>query len=146
MLDEAKKLTKELLEKMDVDSKVSIEEKEGVIHINIESEDSGLLIGYHGETLQALQLLLGMMVNQGRQEWQRTIVDIGDYREQREEVLARMARRAAERARDLKEEQELPVMPAYERRLVHIAIAQEEGVSSESAGTGRDRRVVVKPS
>lgn len=130
---------------MGVNSKVSVAEKDGVIHIGIDSEDSGLLIGYHGEMLQALQLILGMMVNQGVEEWQRVVVDVGDYRQQREEALRRMAQRAAQRVKESGEAQEFPPMSAFERRSVHVLIGEEEGVVSESAGTGRERRVVVKP-
>ena len=144
-MDAAKKTTEELLENIGVEAEVTAEDADGVLRVNIDSEESGLLIGYHGETLQSLQLLIRMMVNQGKDDWQQIIVDIGDYREQREEALSRMVSRAAQRARELGEDQELPMMSAYERRLVHMAISEEDDVVSESYGTGRDRRVVVKP-
>ena len=147
LLDKAYQLTTALLKQMEVDAKVVVGEREGVITIDIESADSGLLIGYHAETLQALQLVLGMMLNQqqGEEEWQQVVVDIGGYRQQREQTLKRMAQRAARQVRELVEAQELPAMPSFERRLVHLYIAEEEGVVSESRGTGSSRRVVVKP-
>lgn len=144
-MDKAKQLTKELLEKIGVEGNINVTEEDGVIHIDIESEDSGLLIGYHAETLQSLQLVLAMLVNQGAKDWQQIIVDVGDYRKQREETLKRMARRAARQARELGEEQELPSMSSFERRLVHIFLTEENGVTSESRGEGRHRRVIVKP-
>lgn len=144
-IGKVKLLTEELLEKMKIQGNANVVEKEGVIQINIESEDSGLLIGYHAETLQSLQRILAMLVNQGASDWRQIIVDVGEYRKQREEALKRMARRAARQARELGEEQELPSMSSFERRLIHIFLTEENGVTSESRGEGRHRRVIVKP-
>lgn len=141
----AKKITKKLLDLMGIEANLEVFEKDETVNININSEDSGLLIGYHGDTLRALQIILGIMINQGSGEWQNIIVDIGDYQSQRQEALKDMVSRAAQRAREFKEEQELPSAPANERRLMHIAASEENGVVSESRGEGRERRVFIKP-
>lgn len=142
-----KKITEKLLDKIGItDAVVEVSGQEGVFKINIQTEDSGLLIGYHGETLHALQIILGMMVNQGRKEWKRILVDVGDYRIQRDEALRRIAKRAVERVRESGEPQELSSMPAYERRKIHVMLSGEEGIKTESKGEGRDRRVVVSSS
>lgn len=137
----------ELLSKMGFEADVDAEESDEEILVDIDTEDSGLLIGYHGETLHSMQLILGMLLNRERkEEWKRVIVDIGEYRGQREEVLRRMAERAAHRVQETGEAQELTPMPAFERRKIHMFVSEVEGVTTKSIDTGRDRRVVVSAS
>lgn len=139
-------LVKELIGHLGVQAKAEVkEDKEGVIHIQLETEDPGILIGYHGETLASLQLLLGLMTYRQTNEWQRILVNVGDYRERRQESLERMALSAAQKVRFSGEEQALPFMTATERRLIHLALADDAEVMTESEGEGRNRRVVIKP-
>jgi len=140
-----KQKTKELLEQMEIKAEVDVEEEKGVFFIKIKSEDTGLLIGRHGETLHSLQLILGIIVNKENDEWQKIVVDVDDYRKQREKTLHRMAERAIRRAEELGEDQELPSMPSFERRIIHMQVSEKEGVLSESKGSGRNRCVVVSP-
>ena len=144
MQEKMKKKTKELLAQMKVKAEVDVKEEEGIFFIKIKSEDTGLLIGRHGETLHSLQLILGIIVNKENDEWQKIVVDVDDYRKQREKTLHRMAERAIQRAEDLGEEQELPSMPSFERRIIHMQVSEKEGVLSESKGSGRNRRVIVR--
>ncbi len=145
LLEKIKNLTQKLLDFLEVDATFKIEEKEGLFNIDLQTENSGVLIGYHGETLSAIQLILSMMVFRDLSEWPRIIVNIGDYRQRRQEALERMAASACQKVKFSGGEYELPAMSAAERRLIHIALASNPDVETESRGEGRERRVVIKP-
>ena len=145
MEKKAKKLTEELLKMMGFSGEVSVSHEEDILQINIESEDSGLLIGNQGETLHALQLIIGLMFNNENEEWQPILLDVGGYRAQREDVLRRMVERAARRVTESGEDEELPPMQSFERRKVHMFVEEYPEITSESTGSGRHRQVIVKP-
>lgn len=118
---------------------------DGVPIFDIEGEDSGLLIGRRGETLQSLQYLVNLIVTHqlGRSAYVQ--IDIEGYKERRRETLNSVALRTAERVADSGDAIELEPMPAYERRWVHMALANHAEVRTESSGEGQDRFVVVYP-
>lgn len=141
-----KKLTESLLEKLDIKAKVAIEKDEQESwHVKIETEDSGLLIGYHGETLNSLQLMLNLMFAKAIGSFERVIVHVGDYREKRREYLEDLAQRKAELVEQTGQEEVLPPMSSFERRLIHVALAENKNVTTESIGEDSDRRLVIKP-
>jgi len=145
------KAVKDLLEKMGVAAEVAVtkeqtEDQEEGFDVDITGDDLGALIGYHGETLSSLQLFLNVSIGRKLGQWQRILVDIGGYREERGEKLKQVARRAADRARFLQNPVTLNPMPSFERRLVHMALSKDDAVKTESTGEGWERRVVVKPS
>lgn len=125
--------------------KAAIDEENQAILVQIEVDDPGTLIGYHGETLAAFQLLLGIITNQDLKEWTRVIVNVGDYREKREETLQRMALSAAQRAHFSGQPVALTQLSAAERRIVHLALKDHQEVETYSEGEGLQRRLVVKP-
>lgn len=140
----------ELLRLLNVEGHVSLElDDSQVVHIQIDGEDLGALIGHHGETLSSLQAILSLILNrqaseQGAEDRYRVLVNIGNYRQRQEESLQALARRSAERARFTKKPITLPVLSAYDRRIVHMTLQQEPDVVGESEGEGRDRRLVVR--
>lgn len=140
------KITKELLKKLEVKAEVAVNEAEDQgLKVLISGEDLGRLIGYRGRTLSSLQLVLGLMVNQGEElDWKRVVVDVGGWRESREESLKEMAERAVKKARDYREKVFLPPMSPTDRRVIHLALQEYADISSDSEGEGEDRRVVVK--
>lgn len=144
-----KDLTKDLLKKLGYpNADISLEEdSEGIINILIDvpAEDSGLLIGFHGETIFALQIVLGHMVAKKLSSWKKILVNIGDYREQRQEVLQNMGINAAKRAKELNQEITLPHLNSSERRIIHLTLSDDKEVQTYSEGEGRQRRIVVKP-
>ncbi|MFZ5365815.1 MAG: protein jag [Patescibacteria group bacterium] len=142
-----KDLTEKLIKLLGIEAKIEVEEdKENeAIKVQVETKDSGILIGYHGETISSLQLILGIMVSKKIGEWVRVIVNIGDYWERREETLRRMALTAAQRAKFSSEPVVLPPLSSGERRIIHLVLAGHPDVISESEGEGKDRRLVVKP-
>ena len=144
MEEKTKKITEELLKNMGFSGEVSVTKEDSILKINLESVDSGLLIGNQGETLHALQLVVGLILNNGSEEWQQVLLDIGGYRVQREDVLRRMVERAARRVSESGQDEELPPMQSFERRLVHMLVEKYPEITSESTGVGRHRQVIVK--
>ena len=117
----------------------------GTIAFDIEGEDAGLLIGRRGETLQALQFLVNLMVNKelGRQAY--VTIDVEGYRDRRHESLRTLAMRTASRVASSGRQFALQPMSAGERRIVHLTLAEHPSVRTESRGEGEQRRVVVLP-
>lgn len=131
-----------------------------VINISVQEEESGLLIGYHGETLSALQYVLGQIVNKKIQEdlvprspespkdevgWKRVLLNINGYRDQREVQLKQMAQNAADRAIATGNEIEMPYLTPAERRIIHLELAERTDVTSFSEGEARSRRLIIAP-
>ncbi|OGY19070.1 MAG: hypothetical protein A3F04_00840 [Candidatus Chisholmbacteria bacterium RIFCSPHIGHO2_12_FULL_49_9] len=145
----AENTAKELLEKLGFSNATIAttedEEKRLNIQIDVEPEDSGMLIGFHGETLQAMQLILSQMIYKQAGQWRTITVNIGDYRQKRQLALESMAANAAQRVKLTGLSLTLPYLSSYERRLIHLAISQDPGLETFSQGEGKDRRLVIAP-
>lgn len=118
---------------------------EGVTAFEIEGEDAGLLIGRRGETLQALQFLVNLIVNKQLDRQVYITIDVEGYRERRQESLRTLAQRTASKVADSGRPVQLQPMPASERRVIHMTLADHAEVRTESKGDGDQRRVVVLP-
>ncbi|MEK7587241.1 MAG: KH domain-containing protein [Patescibacteria group bacterium] len=141
-----KKTAEELLVKLEVTGVVSVTTDEtGAYRVHIETEETGLLIGYHGRTLESFQIMLSMLASKKLGEWVKTYVNVGDYREKREEALMLMAQRAAERALAVDRPVELAHLSPSERRVVHLTLSGDERIETESVGVGNSRTLLVKP-
>jgi spoIIIJ-associated protein len=147
----ALEFAKTLLKNMEIDADVSTEVREnGEYLINIDGEEAGILIGHHGETLDALQYLCNLAANKKEgedddREYTRVTVDISGYRAKREETLRSLARRTAEKALRYKRSVSLEPMPSHERRIIHSEVQKIEGVTTNSIGSENNRRVVIIP-
>lgn len=120
-------------------------DEEGTLHLNITGENLGGAIGRRGETLDALQYLTILAVNKDREDYTRISLDIGGYRERRIKNMAQNARRSADRVlRTGKRYTFKPMSPA-ERRQIHIALQDYEGVKTSSLGSEPERCVVIYP-
>ncbi len=108
-------------------------------------EALGSLIGRKGERLSALQHLVNLMLSRRTGQWTRVLVDVEDYRGRRERQLADIANRAADRVLETGKMLQLEPMPALERRWVHLALRDREGIATQSIGEEPSRRVVVLP-
>lgn len=113
---------------------------------DIEGEDSALLIGRRGETLRALQLLVRTIVGRKLGTNLNFTVDVEGYDDRRRQSLSNLADRVASRVIKTGRSIELEPMSARERRIVHISLADQKGIQTESSGEGKDRRVVIQPS
>ena len=120
---------------------------EGGRRICIDGEDAGMLIGHHGETLDALQYLSNLACSKkninGERLHDHVTVDIGSYRAKREETLRALARNKAEKVLRYKKSQTLEPMNPYERRIIHSEVQSIAGVSTNSIGSENNRRVVM---
>jgi spoIIIJ-associated protein len=153
----ARRILEELLERMDIQAYVTAVtsrvpgqkgEPEDTITLHVEGADEeamGLLIGRRGETLRSLQFLLNLLVSRRVQKWPQIVVDVGNYRQRRQESLEGLARRMAERVAQTGRSLMLEPMGAYERRIVHLALRDDPTVYTESAGEGENRKVVIFP-
>lgn len=119
---------------------------ENGVKINLVGETLGILIGKHGQTLDALQYLTNLAANRGIVENKvRIIIDIEDYRERREETLVNLANRLAEKARRTGRKIMLEPMNRHERKIIHMALQNNDKISTYSAGDEPYRKVVIEP-
>ncbi|MCI8554312.1 MAG: protein jag [Clostridiales bacterium] len=121
------------------------EEKEGCT-LSLSGDDMGFVIGRRGETLDALQYLTGLVSNRVDNAYYRVTLDIGNYREKREQTLIALARRVAGQAARTGRRTSLEPMNPYERRIIHTAVQEVEGASSWSVGSEPNRHVMIGPS
>ena len=119
------------------------EGEEDTIELDIEGEDSGLLIGRRGETLRALQFTVNLLVGQSTRG--RVILDVEGYRERRYSSLRTLASRVAERVASTGRPITLEPMAPNERRVIHMALAENSRVATESTGMGESRKITVLP-
>lgn len=115
------------------------------VSVEIYGGDPGRMIGKNGRTLAALEQIANAVINRREDSNVRVNVDVGGYKRRRDDRLREQAKQMAEKVRRSGEPVELEPMSAAERRVVHMAVADDPEVTTESAGQGRDRRVVLKP-
>jgi len=115
------------------------------LQVNIIGDDLGVLIGRRGETLRDLQFLTRLIVSRKVGEWPNVVVDVEGYKARRAEALESLARRMADRVRATKQPVVLEPMPAYERRIVHMTLRDDQDVYTESTGEGESRKVQILP-
>jgi spoIIIJ-associated protein len=113
--------------------------------IDLTGEDSGLLIGRRGQTLQALQFIVNLIVRQRFGEDVRVVLDVERYRQRREASLRDMAAKVAARVVQTGRSITLEPMSAADRRIIHLSLANHQGVTTESVGLGEERKVTIIP-
>lgn len=139
------KTVKAFLKKIGVVGEAKVLEKEDIIDINLETEDSGIVIGHHGDTLEALQLILSLVLQKQSGEFKRVSIEVGDYKKNRSDWLTNLAKETKERVLTENREVHLYDLKSWERRVVHLILQDDKEVVSESTGEGKDRVLVVKP-
>ena len=113
--------------------------------INLASTDPGLLIGHHGDTLSSLQLILAQHLKAQTGQWLNLSVNVNDYRERRESTLHSLAESVANQVVASGQPHTLTPLPANERRIIHLFLANHPHVTTASVGEGRSRSVVISP-
>lgn len=151
----ARFLLEELLIRMEIAAKVSVRRSQPSqreadtgkhpVVLDISGDDLGLLIGWRGENLRALQTVLNLMTGDNEAEGRRLILDVERYRARREEQVRELALRLAHRVKRTGQAYTLDPMQAYERRVVHITLESDEGVRTESTGAEPSRRITIHP-
>jgi spoIIIJ-associated protein len=143
-----KKVSEELFSLMSIPSaKIGVDYDKGqeVYIVNVEAPDeTGLLIGKKGETLSSLQTVLGVLLKSKVGEWNRVIVNVGDYREKEEEYLRNLATSTADRAKETGQPQNLYNLKPWQRRIIHMTLSEDKDLTTESMGEGEERYLVVK--
>ena len=143
--NEAEELLESLLDRMGFVADFDLVSDEPLAYNIVGDEDFGRLIGRQGETLRAFGYLVNLMLGRRLGRPCRVIVDVNGYRQRRADQLAELAETLADEVRATKEPITLEAMPANERRLVHVALADDEDVRTYSIGEGDERRVVISP-
>lgn len=151
LADFAAEVVEHLIDRMHIPGTVEIVEPEEpvegeeTIYLDIVGPEVGALIGRRAETLNSLQFIVNLIVAKRTGRRIRVVVDADGYRVRREESLNSLAKRMAERVLSTAEPVILEAMPANERRIVHIAVSQIDGVRTESTGEAEQRKVVILP-
>ncbi len=124
---------------------VTVQPEEGGAMLCVSGEDVGFVIGHRGETLDALQYLAGLIANQESETYFRITLDIGNYRQKRRETLEVLGKKMAAKVMRSRRNCSLEPMNPYERRIIHAAVQDMEGIKSWSEGEGMDRHIVIGP-
>ncbi len=140
-----KQTTEKLLKLLQVEGSFDIIENEEGAEIILTTKDTGIVIGYHGETLEALSLILSLCISKKIGRFIRISMEVGDYKKDRTEFLKSLALETKDRVLRENREIMLPSLKSWERRIVHLFLQEDEEVLSESIGEGRERTLVIKP-
>jgi spoIIIJ-associated protein len=143
MESEVSEILENVLSLLALEGSFEVDEKSDVVNVSIDLEDAGKLIGRDGETLGALQYLVNMIVAKNITENKRVIVDVASWRQSKEEELANKAKSWVNEVLESGSPMELPPMPSWQRRIVHLTVEEAAGVKSESVGEGPDRHLVI---
>ena len=154
VFDEARKILEDILDLMDLRGTVrpsdefTTNDENGnftSIGLNIEGEDLGILIGRRGQTMVSLQYIVRLILAHKMQVQIPIVLDVEGYKQRRCEGLRVLANRLAEQVKTRKVPFTMVPMPAFERRIVHLALADHPDVITESTGVGESRKVVITP-
>jgi len=127
------------------DAVVTAQLNDGVVEMEVECDDYGIIIGRRGETLDSLQYLTSLALKKACDRYIRVTVNVGNYREKRMETLKNLAIKNANYVLRTGRRYTFEPMNPYERRLIHTAVSEMDGVESLSVGYGQDRKVVIQP-
>jgi spoIIIJ-associated protein len=136
-------ILKILLAEMGIEADVNTKVSDGNIYLNINTPNAGLLIGRRGRTLDAIQHLLNCIVNRSSLVKRRVIVDAEQYRERREEILTNLAHKLASKVKITRQEIVVEPMNPQDRRIIHLALQDDQEVTTFSRGEGSFRSVVI---
>jgi spoIIIJ-associated protein len=134
-----------LLGLMGVQGKVEVLSTQPPLALNIKGDDLGILIGRRGQTLVALEYVTKLMVAQRLKAWLPLTIDAGGYRKHRRDSLQKLALYLAEQVKSRRRAMPMEPMPADERRIIHLALADHPDVTTQSIGEGENRKVVILP-
>ena len=137
---------REIIEKLQVPATIEVSRQDGIFFVDIDSEDSSLLIGKYGVNLESLQFILAVRIKTltGDDDFE-IYVDVGNWRRKKEEKLKQMALDAAQRVETENEPQAIYNLKNSERRVIHVALTNHPSVETISEGEGENRHIIVKP-
>ena len=136
---------RDFFENIGIVPQIAISQDQEYYTLQIDTDNPGLLIGYRGDNLSAIQHLLGLHVKHKTGKWHKLIVNVGDYREQRQQTLEQLAQNAAQRVEFSGEPYLFHNLTPPERRVVHMALQEHPAVTTQSQGEGRSRQLAIIP-
>lgn len=151
ILDTTHEIVGKIIQNMDIPAEVRVAQKEDVVDVSISTDTPALIIGYHGKTLDALHTVVGAILyrkfskSKNKRKNISVNIDVDNWRTRREEKLVDLARTIAGRVINAKQEESLYNLTPRERRVIHVALGEEHGVTTESVGEGKERHLVIKP-
>ncbi len=141
-----KNIVKEFFEKMGISVVIEVKEsKDETLPIDIKTEEPQILIGEKGQTLVEVQRLLKVILKRKIDKNFYIDLDINGYKKKKIEYLRQLARSVADDVALTKKEKALSPMPAYERRIIHLELAERKNITTESVGRDPERRVIIRP-
>jgi spoIIIJ-associated protein len=143
--EKARRLLEGILTRMQISSPVDVEETEEAIILNIRGDGSGLLIGKRGQNLDAIQYIVNKAVHHSANGNKMIVIDTEEYRKRREESLVALAMRLGEKAKKTKKPVTVGHMNAHDRRVIHMAMQDDETLTTKSRGEGEYRKIVILP-
>ncbi len=139
------KIVEKLFSLLEIDGTFTLEPKDGILDIVMDTKDSGIVIGYHGEILESLQLIVSLIVAKKLGRFVRLSIEVDGYKKNRTDYLQNLAMQAKEKALSENAEQVLVSLKSWERRIIHLFLQEDEQVTSESSGEGKERVLIVRP-
>lgn len=146
--EEAEEFIDIMLKSMGVDGDIKVESEKGYLKVlvyNVDAKKKGILIGKRGNTLDAVQYLLSLKINNNNNNYKKVLIDVDGYREKRKNTLERLAVNMGKKALRQKRAVKLEPMNAYERKIIHSALQVNNKVTTFSEGNEPNRRVVIQP-
>ena len=141
----AKRILEGILLRMNLDCPLTVEETADTILLNIKGDGSGLLIGKRGQNLDAIQYIVNKAVSKYTNNRKMIVVDTESYRKKREESLIALAEKLAEKVKKSKKALTVGHMNAHDRRVIHLALQNDESLTTKSRGEGEFRKIVIMP-
>jgi spoIIIJ-associated protein len=141
----ARESLKTILELIPIEASVTARQEDDRIILSIEGDQSGILIGRKGRTLDALQFIVSKIVNKSLDQKVRLVIDSENYRERRREALVEMALKIGEKAKRIKKPITTGPLNPHDRRIIHLALRDDEELDTKSRGDGVLKKVLIIP-
>ncbi|OGH19256.1 MAG: hypothetical protein A3F31_02765 [Candidatus Levybacteria bacterium RIFCSPHIGHO2_12_FULL_38_12] len=139
------KTIEDLLKALEIEGTFELSFDNETLHVLLDTNDMGIVIGYHGEVLESLQLIASLAVSKKLGKFVRVSIEAGDYKKNRTDYLTNLALKTKERVLSEQREMSLSHLKSWERRIIHMLLVEDNEVVSESTGVGRDRALVIRP-
>ena len=143
--EKARMILEGLLNRMQIESLVTVQETGEAIILNIQGDGSGLLIGKRGQNLDAIQYFVNKAAHHSTNGYKMIIIDTEEYRKRREESLVALAMRLGEKVKKTKKPVTVGQMNAHDRRIIHLAMQNDETLTTKSRGEGEYRKIIIMP-
>jgi spoIIIJ-associated protein len=144
-LNQVEEVVEKLLSLLEIEGEFEVISAQDHIDIIIETKDTGMVIGYHGEVLDSLQLIFSLIISRKLDRFLRISIEVDGYKKNRTEYLEKLAEQTKEKALADNQEQTLFSLKPWERRIIHLLLQNDEKVVSESSGEGKERVLIIKP-